>query len=327
MTTTATPHDALFKAAFSLPENAAAELRHVLGPAIAALFDFSTLRLCSGSFVSEALRARHVDLLFSVRAGGHDVRIYVLCEHQSGPDPWLALWLLGYMVQIWETYLGENPKAQRLPVVLPLVVAHCDGGWRGSTAFEALFVAPEQLFAFVPRFHFALDDLAGQDPEAIKRRDASPFARLALLALQQARRTEHLGRMLRGWIELLRDLRQTPTGRRAYDQIFRYLVEVCGPDADIIDTTATEIDPEVKQIMETYAEMWLRQGRERGREEGRQEGQEMACRMLLRALHRRFGEVSAVVERRVRAADAALLEVWLDRCLDARTLDEVFASS
>ncbi len=320
MTTTVTPHDALFKAGFSLPENAAAELRHVLGPAISGLFDLSTLQLCPGSFVSDVLRARHADLLFSVRAGGQDVRVYVLCEHKSGPDPWLSLWLLGYMVQIWEAYLGENPKAQRLPVILPLVVAHNDGGWRGSTAFEALFAAPDDLFDFIPRFRFALDDLARQDPEAIKRRDASPFARLALLALQQARRTEHLGRMLRGWLALLRELRQAPTGRRAYEQIFQYLLEVCGPDAgaDIIDTTATEIDPEVKQIMETYAEMWQRQGRERGR-------QELACKMLLRLLHRRFGDLSPAIDLRVAAADAALLEVWLDRCLDARTLDEVFA--
>jgi hypothetical protein len=123
--------------------------------------------------------------------------------------------------------------------------------------------------------------------------------------------------MLRGWFELLRDLRAAPTGRRAYDQLFRYLAEVCGPDAEIIDTTATETDPEVKE-METYAEMWLRQGRERGRQEG-------ACSMLLRALRRRFGDVAPSVEHRVHAADAALLELWLDRCLDARTLDEVFA--
>ena len=94
---TPTPHDALFKAAFSIQDNAAAELRHVLGPELAALFDLKTLTLCSGSYVSEALRARHADLLFTVRAANRDVFLYVFYEHKSAPEPWLGLWLLGFI--------------------------------------------------------------------------------------------------------------------------------------------------------------------------------------------------------------------------------------
>jgi hypothetical protein len=46
---------------------------------------------------------------------------------------------------------------------------------------------------------------------------------------------------------------------------------------------------------------------------------------LLRQLGRRFGPLSAAVDARVRTADPAALEGWLDRVLDARTLDDVFA--
>lgn len=69
--------------------------------------------------------------------------------------------------------------------------------------------------------------------------------------------------------------------------------------------------------METFAEFYERKGREASRKE-------TVCRMLLRALQRRFGDLSPAVEQRVQAADAALLEQWFDRCLDARGLDEVF---
>jgi len=239
MTTTSTPHDALFKAAFSSPENAAAELRHVLGP-VADRIDLSTLALCSGSFVTDALRSRHADLLFSARAAGHEVLLYILYEHKSGPEPMLPLSLLGTEVQIWEAYMRENPQARQLPVIIPVVVAHAEGGWRASPAFEALFAAPEELLAFIPRFRFALDDLGATEPETLKRREASPFARLALLALRQARRTA-IGRLLRDWMDLLRELRRQPSGKRAEDQIFQYLLEVCGPEVDVIDTTAIEI--------------------------------------------------------------------------------------
>ncbi|MFO0714458.1 MAG: Rpn family recombination-promoting nuclease/putative transposase [Sandaracinus sp.] len=60
---THTPHDALFKAVFSSPEHAEAELRAVLPARLARRIDWSTLALAGGSFVDEALKERHSDLL------------------------------------------------------------------------------------------------------------------------------------------------------------------------------------------------------------------------------------------------------------------------
>lgn len=42
---TKTPHDALFKSVFQHPENAAAELQHVLAPEHVSAIDWSTLKL------------------------------------------------------------------------------------------------------------------------------------------------------------------------------------------------------------------------------------------------------------------------------------------
>ncbi len=84
---TATPHDALFKAAFSQVELAAEELRCVLPPELLADLDLASLTLESGSFVDEALRERHTDLLYSLELDGRSARIYVLFEHQSSVDP------------------------------------------------------------------------------------------------------------------------------------------------------------------------------------------------------------------------------------------------
>jgi len=71
----------------------------------------------------------------------------------------------------------------------------------------------------------------------------------------------------------------------------------------------------------------LRQeGRAEGRVEGRVEGQTQGlAQALLRQLGRRFGSLPAAIEARVRAATPAAVEGWLDRVLDARTLDDVFA--
>jgi len=65
----------------------------------------------------------------------------------------------------------------------------------------------------------------------------------------------------------------------------------------------------------------LEKGLQQGRQEGRQEGE---ARTLLRLLERRFGPVSELMRARVSAADLASLDQWLDRVLDAPTLDAVF---
>jgi predicted transposase/invertase (TIGR01784 family) len=59
------PHDALFKSVFGEPEHARGVLRSVVPSALGEVLDWSTLTLRPGSFVDEALRPRHTDLLFS----------------------------------------------------------------------------------------------------------------------------------------------------------------------------------------------------------------------------------------------------------------------
>lgn len=48
---------------------------------------------------------------------------------------------------------------------------------------------------------------------------------------------------------------------------------------------------------------------------------------LLRLMRKRFGELPESAPARLKAADRATLELWLDRILTATTLDEVWAES
>ena len=52
-----------------------------------------------------------------------------------------------------------------------------------------------------------------------------------------------------------------------------------------------------------------------------------AKRRLLRLLNRRFGPLSADVTRRLAQSTPEQLEIWAERVLDARTIDEVFAEN
>jgi len=65
-----------------------------------------------------------------------------------------------------------------------------------------------------------------------------------------------------------------------------------------------------------------REGRRAGRREGRRQGMRA---FLLHQLEKRFVDVPVRYVRRVKRADDAQLEVWGERILAARTLDEIFA--
>jgi hypothetical protein len=65
-----------------------------------------------------------------------------------------------------------------------------------------------------------------------------------------------------------------------------------------------------------------------GRSEGISDGRSEERReLVLQLLARRFGALSPEVEERVARADMDQLKDWAMRLLDARTLDEVFAST
>jgi predicted transposase/invertase (TIGR01784 family) len=117
-----TPHDSIFRQVFGVPANAASQLRAVLPPGLAGRLDLARLARVPGSFVDEALRWRHSDLLFTAPLDGRDAYVYVLVEHQSSDDPLMAFRMLRYVTRIWDDYERDHPRARRLPVIIPLVV-------------------------------------------------------------------------------------------------------------------------------------------------------------------------------------------------------------
>jgi predicted transposase/invertase (TIGR01784 family) len=103
--------------------------------------------------VDEDLKRHASDLLYNVKLkSGGDARIVVLVDHKSGPEKWVALQLLRYQVQIWQE--EKNDKADKLPVVIPVVLYHGRKKWRVSEHFSDLFPPVELSLAwdFIPHF-------------------------------------------------------------------------------------------------------------------------------------------------------------------------------
>ncbi|MGH9802003.1 MAG: Rpn family recombination-promoting nuclease/putative transposase, partial [Blastocatellia bacterium] len=92
------PHDRFFKELFSETEIAVDFVEHYLPQEIVAAIDLTTLEIVKDSFVDEELRQYFSDLLLRVKLkNGGEAFIYILLEHKSTPDEFVALQLFLYL--------------------------------------------------------------------------------------------------------------------------------------------------------------------------------------------------------------------------------------
>jgi predicted transposase/invertase (TIGR01784 family) len=329
--TTATPHDALFKAGFEAPEHAAGLFREVLPAAIVEALDWSTIRRENGSFIDPNLNPSHSDLLFSVcLASAPDVKVllYLLLEHQSLTHKDMCLRVLGYEVRAWELYRKQHSGP--LPIVIPVVISHDPKGWTAPTCFHAMFdpalnTVPE-LAKFVPSFEIRVEDLIEIDDEGLRRWQLETLAMLTIRMLRDGRDWERLLRSLPEWAELVRQLMRTPEGQRGFEQMLRYVFLVAGEvQFDDFCVTLREQLPETEQVTMTMAEQLLAKGEAKGRAQGRAQGRvEGRVLTLSKQMALKFGVISTEHAARIAAATEQQLDVYAERILSAPTPEAVF---
>jgi hypothetical protein len=190
---------------------------------------------------------------------------------------------------------------------------------RCTSCSTSLSTAPH-----VPAFRCVLDDLAMASDEAIRARAMGAFATLALLLLRDARTVDDLqARLGVVWADLLRELVAAPNGVERLMRLLRYVALVNGQmkASDLKQTLSHVLEGHGDEVMTTIAQEWIDEGRKLGVDEG-------VARAVLRVLKKRGLGVRPEVEARVLACtDLAVLERWLDRAIDARSADDVFADS
>jgi predicted transposase YdaD len=278
---TNSPHDRIFKSAFERPEYAAAELRHILPPTIVRALDWSSLRLEPGSYVDTRLADSHSDLLFSARLGERTAFVYLLFEHQSASDPFMAMRLLAYMVRIWGRHHAEHPGA-RLPVIVPAVLAQVPCGWTAATRFADLFDLETErdvaeLRAFVPDFTYVVDDLGIASDDELAARGLADFPSLALWLMRDVRNPDALLHGLERRAAAFDALLHGPNGAEFVIRLLRY-VALAADDLPFerFYAKVKQLAPAAESYLMTIAQQLhsegLKEGRSEGLKEGRSEG-------------------------------------------------------
>jgi len=333
-----TPHDALFKTIFSEPARAAGIVRAVLPPDLVRRLDLASLELVPGEFVDKELDESRADLMFRAKLDGREAFLWLLFEHRSSPDRLLPLVMLRYMVRIWDDWLAHNPKAEKLPAILPVLFTHAEGGWKAPVQMSGLYdLDAADLEAFrpwIPDFTVALDDVSAEDDARLRERVMDALAKLTMLLFKYARTDPDLVERIKSWSDLVQEAARAPGGVAALAVLWRYAVQVgvgVGPRrlARALEAAAPRAAEAAMTVGERLIEHGRRQGLEQGLQQGVQQGLEQGVqqglqRALLRQLARRFGDPPPATVARVTAADVDQLEEWADRAVTAPTLRAVF---
>jgi len=327
-------HDVLVKEAFSSVEDAAAEFRAILPEELVRALDLKKLTLVPGSFRKKELAESHTDILYSVPLGASFALVYVLFEHKSDSDRWTALQLLGYMLDIWESFRKNNPAATLLPPIIPLVLHHSPAGWSRSASFSSLFdpelLAIPGVTEGLPTFHFHLDDISHISEGELRARAFSAFSTLALASLSRSRGGSESDFLeaLAPLADLFVQLLSAPDGPRALRILFEYISRVApGVSPQDLERYLAEKSPDVQDLAMTIAEQIKQEGIVQGREEGRVEGIVQGQALsLLKQLKLKFGSVPISVESDILAASPERLDLYLERILTAQSIADVLRS-
>ena len=265
------PHDKYFHRVFSNEQDAASLLRSCVPGPLAGTLNWSTLTHQSGRFVADDWRGNETDLLFSVERVSTQtpVLVYVLLEHQSTPDRWLRLRLLGYCVQVWQQWQRQHTEEERLPLLVPLVFYQGAQRWRYEREFADLVTEAAPEWRWVPRFEHLLIDQTEKGAESVTGAVAARLLQIAMMAaFREApgelleRATRLIGELYRaaGFEEVAKHVEyvlatQPEAQRKLFSEALRR--NVPGPGGEVMN----------------YVEELIEQGRREGESKGRREGE------------------------------------------------------
>lgn len=211
------------------------------------LCDLQTLKLESGSFIEDSLRASYSDVLWSLKTNEGDGYIYVVIEHQSSPDAHMAFRLMRYAMAAMQRHLDAGHKT--LPLVIPMLFYH---GALSPYPFSLCWldefddpIVARQLYSAT----FPLVDITViPDDEIMQHR------RIALLELMQ----KHIRkRDLMGLVEQLVSLLATGYANDSQlKTLFNYMMQFGNtPHIDKFIREVAQRVPQQKESLMTIAEV------------------------------------------------------------------------
>ncbi|MDO4233014.1 MAG: Rpn family recombination-promoting nuclease/putative transposase [Lautropia sp.] len=227
---------------------------------------------------------------------------------------------------------GRKP-ARRLPPVLPIVFYNGSARWTAATDIAQLVPkAPGLVAQYLPRMQYLLLDQA----RLARRADLGRLKNLvaAVVRVEYPENEQAL-------ITLVDELNEWLDGQPELKRTFAIWIRAVLLRRHDHAWALPKVNDlkELKMGLTRQIDRWAQVHQQKGHEEGLQEGlqkglqkghaagaQQAQTLILQRLIAKRFGELPKPTLQRIQEASPQQLEAWIDRVLDARTLDEVFAN-
>jgi len=221
-------------------------------------------------------------------------------------------------------------EGQRLPPVLPIVLYNGDARWTAATDVADLIPTPPGLVAqYIPRHSFLLiEQNRYADEDLADKRNLVA----AMMRIEHAAKPEDLPQVVRLIQRLVED---NPELERDMTTWIATVLSHRSGGALVLPEMRNL--KELRMTLDHRFEVWARgheqRGLERGLLEGRQEGrleglqaglQKGEQLVLQKLLTKRFGPLPAEVLGHLNSASTEQIDTWVDRVLDAGSLEEVF---
>ena len=312
-----TPHDAAYKRFFSDPLMVESLLRDFVLEQFVDDLDFSTLELCSGSYVADDLSQRHNDIVWRIHWKEQKwLYLVLLLEFQSKQDPWMPLRMLSYtsllLLKLVETkkILPHHP----LPDVFPIVLYNGGVTWKVPQDVASLYTAPtsSRLQLYRPQHRYFLLDEKAVSPQTLQ--ECGKGLAGILIRVEQAQDMEDVREAFRDMMQLLKG-EDSQSLQIAFIEWLQYVGQNIGiaeyiPKATNLQEFDTMLEENLlkwkarqeatwkREWSEELKEQYLSEGRREGLQEGRQE-------MLLDALEDRFGSLPKPVTAYIESEEDA----------------------
>ena len=322
-------HDALYHRLFAHPLMVEQVVRDFVPEAMAVGLDFSRMERVAAKFHGRKGTRREGDVIWRLPTqDGTDIYLYLLVEFQSQSDWWMAVRTQVYEGLLWQQVIAEKAlqTGDRLPPVLLLVLYNGEQRWTAPTAVHDLIaLSPHSpLWPWQPQIRYHVLDMGAFPDSDLAHRDS-------LSALLFRLEQRHDVDTLRGLIDdLVAWFRRHPSYedlKRLFTELVRQAMEGVAAPAPIPDDLV-----EMKTMLATLGESWKRQWLAEGRAEGEARGEARGeakgeAKALIRVAEKRFGPLTTDLRDRILAADAALVEMWLDRVVDAPSPEALFSTT
>ncbi len=259
-------HDKFFQKALANPFVVREFFNMHLPPHIKALFSPTTLTLENDSFIEPNLKESITDVLFSVKINNSESYLYLLLEHQSSSDHFMAFRLFKYMLNIAERHSNLYPSSKKFPFIYPLVFFNDNQKYTAPLNLWDLFENSELVKATWSN-DYQLIDLQNIADEKLKE---NPW----LAVLQILMKYIHEPNLFDKWQEISNCLTIVASSNTGIDYIksaLSYsLTKIEQTDKiELENILKTFLNPKVEEeIMGSIAHHWFQEGIEKGIEKG-----------------------------------------------------------